>query len=166
MSVAFIPVATPEQVDTVAALARETWTHHYTPLIGAAQVAYMLERFQSAAALARQLAEGYAYYLIAEDGEPAGYLALVPDAAGERLMLSKIYVLAARQGRGLGRAAVAFAESRCRALGRHTLWLTVNKRNAGSLAFYERVGFARESSVVTDIGGGFVMDDYILAKRV
>jgi ribosomal protein S18 acetylase RimI-like enzyme len=81
-------------------------------------------------------------------------------------MLSKIYVLHDKQGLGLGREAVAFAARRCRELGRRVLWLTVNKRNARSIAFYERMGFVTESSVITDIGGGFVMDDYVMALRL
>lgn len=160
-----VRVRSDEELGRVAELARETWTRHYTPIIGAGQVEYMLEKFQSVAAIARQIAEGYEYYLMVAGGACCGYFALVPDEAGERLMLSKIYVLADKQGLGLGREAVAFAVRRCRELGRRALWLTVNKRNARSIAFYERVGFVTESSVVTDIGGGFVMDDYVMALR-
>ena len=70
------------------------------------------------------------------------------------------------QGRGLGRSVIAFAEKRCAEAGQRTLWLTVNKNNVGSIAFCERLGYEKETVVVSDIGGGFVMDDYIMAKRV
>ena len=150
-----------EQIAAVAALARETWTQHYVPLIGAAQVDYMLEKFQSAEAIARQIAaEGYEYYL----APGAGYLALVPDPATKRILLSKIYVRAERRGTGLGRVLVEFAETRAAELGAAELWLTVNKRNAGSIAFYERMGFRKTEALATDIGGGFVMDDWRMAK--
>jgi len=46
------------------------------------------------------------------------------------------------------------------------LWLTVNKDNADSIAFYRRVGFRIAGSSVMDIGGGFVMDDYRMVKGV
>ena len=49
-------VRTPAQIAAVAALARETWTRHYVPIIGVAQVEYMLEKFQSEEAIARQIA--------------------------------------------------------------------------------------------------------------
>lgn len=153
----------PEQIAAVAALAREIWTAHYTPLIGAAQVEYMLEKFQSEEAIARQIAaESYEYYL----APGAGYLALVPDREKNRVLLSKIYVRADRRGAGLGRALAAFAEERAAELGGRELWLTVNKHNAGSIAFYERMGFRKTDPVVTDIGGGFVMDDWRMAKTV
>ena len=152
-----------EQIAAVAALAREIWTEHYVPIIGAAQVEYMLGRFQSEAAIARQIAaEGYEYHLAPE----AGYLALVPDLARKSVLLSKIYVQAGVRGTGLGRGLMAFAEARCAELGCTELWLTVNRNNAGSIAFYERMGFRKTQELVTDIGGGFAMDDWRMAKRM
>ena len=156
-----IRVENREQIAAVAALARETWTQHYVPIIGAAQVEYMLAKFQSAEAIARQITtEGYEYYW----APGAGYLALVPDPVRKSVMLSKIYVLADRRGTGVGRAMVAFAEKRAAELGGAELWLTVNKHNAGSIAFYEKTGFRKTEALVTDIGGGFVMDDWRMAK--
>mgnify|MGYP001146777304 CR=1 FL=1 len=152
-----------EQIAAVAALAREIWMRHYVPIIGAAQVEYMLEKFQSAEAIARQIAEeGCEYYLVPD----AGYLALVPDRAENRMLLSKIYVREEMRGTGLGRAMVEFAEKRCAELGCGRLWLTVNRNNAGSIAFYERMGFRKARMAVTDIGGGFVMDDWWMEKAV
>ena len=154
-------VERPDQIAAVAALARETWTQHYVPIIGAAQVEYMLAKFQSTEAIARQIAaEGYEYYL----APGAGYLALVPDPAKKSLLLSKIYVKAAARGTGLGRALAEFAERRCSELGCNELWLTVNRNNLGSIAFYERMGFRKTQTLVTDIGGGYVMDDWRMAK--
>ena len=161
-SLVLVRVESREQIAAVAALARETWTQHYTPLIGAEQVAYMLERFQSAEAIAQQIeTEGYEYYL-----EPdAGYLALVPDLAARRVLLSKIYVREDRRRTGLGRTMVEWAQTRSAQLGCRELWLTVNQHNTGSIAFYERMGFTKTGPLVTDIGGGFVMDDWRMAKN-
>ncbi len=156
-------VENPKQVAEVAALAKEIWTQHYVPIIGAAQVEYMLEKFQSAEAIERQIAaEGCEYDL----APGAGYLALDPDLEKKSVLLSKIYVREARRGTGLGRAMVEFAEKRCVELGCRELWLTVNKNNAGSIAFYERMGFHKTREVVTDIGGGFAMDDWWMAKSI
>jgi GNAT superfamily N-acetyltransferase len=154
-------VRSPGQIAAVAALARDIWTEHYVPIIGAAQVAYMLAKFQSEEAIARQLAaEGYEYHL----ASGAGYLALVPDLDKKSALLSKIYVKKERRGTGLGRALLDFAETRSAELGCGELWLTVNRHNAGSIAFYERRGFRKTNDLVTDIGAGFVMDDWRMAK--
>ena len=120
------------------------------------------ERFQSAEAIARQIAkEGCEYYL----APGAGYFALAPDREAGRVLLSKIYVREDRRGTGLGRAMAERAEARCAELGCRELWLTVNKHNTGSIAFYERMGFRKTGALVTDIGHGFVMDDWRMAKR-
>ena len=44
--------------------------------------------------------------------------------------------------------------------------LSVNKHNTRAIAAYRRNGFVIAESVVTDIGGGFVMDDYVMAKNL
>jgi ribosomal protein S18 acetylase RimI-like enzyme len=44
------------------------------------------------------------------------------------------------------------------------LILSVNKRNTKAITAYQRNGFVIADSVVTDIGDGFVMDDYIMTK--
>ena len=156
-------VKSEEQIAAVAALARETWTQHYVPIIGAAQVEYMLARFQSTEAIARQMAkDGYEYYL----APGAGYCALVPDTAKASMLLSKIYVCEALRGTGLGRAMVEFAVARSVDLECGELWLTVNIHNVRSIAFYERMGFRKTNRLVTDIGGGFAMDDWRMAKVV
>ena len=48
--IAFVPVETPEQISELCSLAAEIWRQHFTPIIGADQVEYMLEKFQSPAA--------------------------------------------------------------------------------------------------------------------
>lgn len=151
-------------IDEVAALARAIWPRHYAAIIGEAQTAYMLEQFQSPAAIRRQLADGFLYFLAGTPGAPAdGYCALVA-GRDRRLLLSKLYVREEARRRGLGRAMVAFAERRGQALGLRELWLTVNRRNADSIAFYDRAGFTVAGTQRQEIGGGFVMDDYVLGK--
>jgi ribosomal protein S18 acetylase RimI-like enzyme len=82
------------------------------------------------------------------------------------MLISKVYILPSHQGRGLGKEVIAFAEQRCGELGLHMLWLKVNKRNANSIAFYRAQGFEIEASLVSDIGKGYVMDDYKMIKRL
>ena len=44
--------------------------------------------------------------------------------------------------------------------------LAVNKHNSGAIHAYRRKGFVMEESVTVDIGGGFIMDDYIMRKKL
>ncbi len=159
-------VNTSADIDAVATLARAIWIQHYVPIIGRAQTDYMLDKFQSAPAIARQIADGYQYYVAWVDGVAAGYFAIVPNPEEHSALLSKIYVTKERRGTGLGKAIVAFVEARCVEMGLRELWLTVNRNNSDSIAFYTRVGFAVSGTVVQDIGSGFVMDDYRMTKAL
>jgi ribosomal protein S18 acetylase RimI-like enzyme len=57
-------------------------------------------------------------------------------------------------------------EDRARALGCRTLMLTVNKLNTDSVAVYRKAGFTVREEAVFDIGNGYVMDDYVMEKRL
>ncbi|MDO8736025.1 MAG: GNAT family N-acetyltransferase [Thermoleophilia bacterium] len=160
-------VSGSSEIDAVAALAHEIWNQHFVSIIGQAQVDYMLHRFQSVSAITGQISSGYIYYTITDGGHIVGYFALapVPDGSGEA-QLSKLYVRKNLQGRGLGRAALEFAEGLCHQMGVRKLWLTVNRHNSSTIDFYWRMGFSIEADVVQDIGGGFEMDDYRMAKAI
>jgi len=155
-------VHSPKQLQRVETLAREIWAEHYTPIIGRAQVAYMLETFQNSKAMAQQLGEGYLYYLLREGEEDIGYMAV--KAEGERLFLSKLYVKASHRGRGHGKAAVAFLSEMAEKEGLQTIELTVNRHNTDSISAYERLGFVNKGAIEQPIGEGFVMDDYKMEK--
>ena len=158
-----LPVKTREQAVATAELARRIWTEHYTPIIGAAQVDYMLARFQNPDRIWDDIRfNGYQYDLLAVDGELAGYMAARPDDDGNSCFLSKLYVDRAFRRQGLARLLLDTLIERCKKDGRQRIWLTVNKQNAGSIAAYGKLGFRQADSVVTDIGGGYVMDDYVL----
>jgi ribosomal protein S18 acetylase RimI-like enzyme len=53
-----------------------------------------------------------------------------------------------------------------RSRGCSRLVLAVNKRNRSAIAAYLKHGFRIANAVTKDIGGGFVMDDYIMVKPV
>ena len=75
----FEPVVSPGQVETVAALAAEIWREHYEGILSPDQIEYMVEQFQSASAVDRQIMEeGYRYWLIKADGQEAGYYGACP----------------------------------------------------------------------------------------
>lgn len=148
----------------IAGLADTIWREHYIPIIGKPQVEYMLHRFQSAAAIAKQVAGGMAYYLIRSGGIPVGYLAF--EKRGEELFLSKIYLLRPYRGQGLGREAMDFVTREALEMGCSRIALTVNKNNDLSIKAYQGMGFQTEGSLVADIGGGFVMDDFRMTREI
>lgn len=159
-------VETDDEIAAVVRVAREVWREHYAAIVGLAQVDYMLDKFQSAAAIRDQLDHGFDYYRIVADGVDAGYVAFVPDAEPGVLFLSKIYVASACRGRGLGAQALALVEASCRERGCRVIRLTVNRHNGTAIAWYASKGFVNVRALVQDIGGGFVMDDFVMEKGV
>lgn len=145
-------------VKILAALADEIWRQHFTPIIGEGQVAYMLDKFQDAEAMAAQMADGYIYIILYVDGVASGYCACRREE--ERLFLSKLYVRQSCRGKGLGRRL--FDEACACGGGLRAVYLTVNKHNDHTIAAYKKMGFVVVDSVVNDIGNGYVMDDYIM----
>lgn len=149
------------QIET---LAREIWEEHYTPIIGAKQVAYMLDKFQSAKAMQEQLKEGCEYFMIRDGESMIGYLAFKEGTEG--LFLSKVYVHSSARGKGLGKAAIEFVKAEVQNRGLSHIRLTVNKYNHNSIAAYLKMGFVKTRELVMDIGEGYVMDDYEMTLTV
>jgi ribosomal protein S18 acetylase RimI-like enzyme len=161
-----IPVIALEQFEQVAALADDIWREHYIPIVGKAQIDYMLDKFQSVAAVRDQVAAGGLYFLLVADGRPCGYFGVFPEPDHQRMFLSKFYVHKDCRGKGYARRALDFIEELSREQGLDRIALTVNKHNETSIAIYHRLGFETVGEVVTDIGHGFVMDDYRLEKTL
>lgn len=161
----FIPVTTPQHISLCERLAYDIWQEHYVPIIGTKQVNYMLENFQTAEAIGKQIVEEqYAYFLIKLEDIYIGYFSLRTDAADKSLFLSKIYLLEGQRGRGLGRQTFDYIQQVAAESGCERIHLTVNKNNTKTIAFYEACGFENTGSVVQDIGEGFVMDDFRMEK--
>jgi GNAT superfamily N-acetyltransferase len=165
MTLEILPAREAAQLREIEVLADEIWREHYTPLIGAAQVEYMLAKFQSLPAMEAQIRDGYQYFLVRRDGQLLGYIAVQPQPAGRLLFISKFYLHKNARGTGTGRACMEFIERLARQRGLDRLWLTVNKGNP-AVKVYERLGFSIARPIVMDIGGGFVMDDYRMEKSL
>lgn len=52
------------------------------------------------------------------------------------MKLGQLYVLESHRGTRLRRFMLGYVEGRACELGRRALWLQVNKRNTGAIAFY------------------------------
>lgn len=156
------PAKTKKTYKIIAGLAELIWTEHYTPIIGEQQVAYMLEKFQSAIAIEDQVANGVLYYLISFQDKPVGYFSVSREE--DFLFLSKLYVLRSARAKGLGRAAISYMEDLAKDFDLQRIRLTVNKFNTNSIKAYEKMEFLNVDAIVQDIGNGFVMDDYVLEK--
>lgn len=181
---------TEQELNDAAALAKEIWTEHYTPLIGAPQTEYMIAVFQSADRIKKDIAEkNYSYFAVYPENKTSeehsenskrqvAYLALQPDERG--VFVSKIYVKKEYRRQGIAKMLIDFslnfAKEKIKEMDsifnaskfnaskyqRPCLWLTVNKGNSGSIEFYKKIGFTIDREAVTDIGHDFYMNDYVM----
>lgn len=155
-----MPVTNMELVYSVYAVADAIWHQHYDPIIGEEQVDYMVEKFLSPDAVAEQINSGYEYFLYSYDYTFAGFAAILEK--DDELFLSKLYVDEEFRGKGIGKYMFQKFVEICKMRNLKKIWLTCNRNNAGALAFYEHIGFSKVREEVTDIGEGYVMDDFIL----
>ena len=73
------------------------------------------------------------------DGAIAGLIVLLP--APDHLLLDNVAVHPERQGGGIGRRLIAFAESEARRLGYRELRLYTHETMTENIALYRRLGF-------------------------
>ena len=147
-------------------MAERTWRKSYAAILSPAQMDYMLTRMYALDVIAREIADGVIWELAVHDEAPIGFHACAFDSADQSLKLHKLYVLPAAQGMGFGKALLARVRALAGTLGARKVWLQVNKNNASAIRAYERAGYCVERAAVFDIGGGFVMDDFIMALAI
>lgn len=158
-----VEVRAAERADTAGliAQARTIWYAHYPAIITPAQIEYMLQQRYRTEVIEAELQRSDVWWELATvQGSAVGFSSCLLTAARAEMKLDKLYVLPERQGEGVGRALLESVRTRARRLGCTRLVLAVNKRNASAIAAYRSWGFRIEDSMVNDIGGGFVMDDY------
>ncbi len=158
--------ATLEDIPSLRSMAERIWRAYYPGILSAAQIDYMLALMYGAEPLEAGFRQGVEYEWILLDGGGAGYMATERSEPARCLRLHKLYVLPEFHGMGLGRAGLSHAAATAAFYGLPAVELNVNKGNARAMRAYERAGFKIVASVVNDIGGGFVMDDYVMRREL
>jgi len=156
-----------DELPEVQRLAGVIWRAHYPGIVTPAQIDYMLE-----SGYALSVLEGFldgndrGLELASVDGRLAGFAAWYVTEERVTAKLEKLYVVQALQRRGLGGRLIGRIADLARDAGASILVLNVNKNNVQAIRAYEKHGFAIHEAVVVDIGGGFVMDDYVMAMAL
>jgi diamine N-acetyltransferase len=172
--------ATEADLPAISELAGFIWRACYPGIITHAQIDFMLARMYAPDLMREEIrSQGIRYDVMSVGGKMVGFASYGPSEAGTprcgvrtaqravpTFKLHKLYLLPELHGRGLGSRLLQHGEREVRRLGAQRLILAVNKRNSKAIATYQRNGFVIAESVVTDIGGGFVMDDFVMAKEL
>jgi len=157
-------VLSAPQITAVEKLAYEIWNEYYPPIIGHDQVDYMLETFQTAKAILKQIQQGCRYFILKENETLLGYMAVEKQDCC--VFLSKLYVLKDARKKGYAKEALLFLKEYAKEEGLISISLTVNIHNYIAINTYQKLGFTKQGSIIQEIGNGFIMDDYKMEKPV
>lgn len=155
------------ELPVIQRLAHEIWHRCYPGIISVKQIEYMLSIWYQPSAMAREMEVRDAWFALieAETLGPVGYLSFerYPDDVA---FINKLYIHPDMQGRGVGAAALDWIAQRALEMCCPRLRLRVNRANALAIRAYQRAGFVFMEDVCSDIGSGFVMDDYLMEKKL
>jgi ribosomal protein S18 acetylase RimI-like enzyme len=152
-------------IKIIQELAVLIWYECYKDVIMDSQIQYMLENIQNESAIRYQLNDNYKYYLIVNKNKNIGYFSC-KKTGDEQMFLSKIYVQREFRKQGIGSKIIQFIENHSKKNNISKINLRVNKNNAQAIQFYETIGFIKIGEIQTDIGGDYIMDDYIYEKCI
>lgn len=154
---------TPPDVPAISALAREIWQASYPGIITQEQIDFMLEQRYGHERLYDDLEDLHKWLDQAFfEGRRIGF-AFSEIYKGE-FKLDKLYIHPDAQRQGVGGQLIGHVTERARREGYPCVILQVNKRNTKAINSYRKYGFEVRTSTVDDIGGGYVMDDYVMEK--
>jgi RimJ/RimL family protein N-acetyltransferase len=156
----------PDEIPRLQEIAQSVWRAYYPRILSARQIEYMLEMMYSTAALQDDFQSGVIYTWIRLSERNLGFIGCEPSRTAQCLRLHKLYLLPEAHGQGYGQAALQWVVDLAKSLGLPAVELNVNKRNEQAIKAYERAGFRTVTSVVKHIGGGYVMDDFVMRREV
>lgn len=151
-------------IPLIRKMADVAFRHTYGPILTPQQIDYMMDWMYSEESLRRQMTgEQNAFFLY----EGKGYVSIRPDGEADgvsRFHLEKLYVLPQYQGQGIGKFLLEAAVGHARTLagGDVRVELNVNRHNP-AVGFYRKMGFTIDHDVDNPIGGGYFMNDHIMA---
>ena len=155
-------------IEALIELAGIIWRHHYPGMVSMAQIEYMLaERYTPGNIRAQMQRDGAWWDKALAGRRMIGFVqyALAEQDTGV-MKLNQIYVHQDCQRQGHGGRMLAHVEEQARQRGCGAVRLNVNRHNVKSIAAYRKNGYETIETAVVDIGGGFVMDDFVMEKTL
>lgn len=148
------------QIPLLQQLATKIWTDNYSQMISKEQLAYMLNLMYNTSLLTKEInSSQYIWNFITWNHKEIGYFCCKREE--EKLFLSKLYLDISVQGKGIAQQTLSHIKQISQQENFPCIYLTVNKTNQKGIKAYEKFGFKKTKSMTSEIGNGFVMDDFI-----
>ncbi len=161
-----ISIASESQLGIIQNLAKAIWPDAYGGILSKAQLDYMMEMMYSNDSLRSQLLSNNVFLLAEIENKIVGFASYELNYQNSSATkIHKLYVLPEIQGKGVGKAFMQYIQNTALKQANSALILNVNKYNKAK-DFYLQNGFEIVESVVVQIGKGYVMDDYIMKKKI
>ena len=160
-----ITKASVDDIPYIQHIAHVTLPLVYGPIVGEAQLAYMLNLIYGTSSLERQMEEGSTFLLVKENNEPNAFAAYFLKSSNI-YKLDKLYALPNQQGKGLGKMLINYIIDEIRPLGATALHLNVNRWNTKAQSFYEHLNFKIIEQQDIPIGAGYFMNDYVMELKL
>jgi diamine N-acetyltransferase len=146
----------------IKALAEVVWKPTFSDILPQDRLDYLFDFMYHEDKLTQQLKDNqHHFYLLNDATRDVGYAQLV--VKNPEVKLEKIYLLQDVQGKGYGLYLLNFLIGVAKQMGCKRMQLQVNRGNTKAVDFYKRFGFKIDRSEDFDVGGGHVMDDYVMS---
>ena len=160
MQAIVIPPVTPDDLETLQTLSRETFYEAFAKDNNEADMQKYLEESFNSEKLTVDLNDPASFFFIAWDNnDPVGYLKLNTGDAQTELKdddtsveIERIYVKSAYQGKKIGQLLYDKAEEIGREQKRKYIWLAVWEHNLKAMAFYKKNGFEKFGEHIFKLG--------------
>ncbi len=163
-----IKKAGKEDWQKIRNIAFDTWPVTYGSLMPMEQVQYLLENCFDKPTIHGQMTENGHVYLIAEsEGIPVGFTSYeIHFRVQPRLMIHKLYVSPVFQGNGIGLHLLETLTGIAIKNHQTALCLKVFHLNHKAIRFYERYGFVKTGTEMTDPGNSFILEDLVMIREI
>ena len=159
-------VATNSQLEIIQDLAKAIWPDAYGAILSQEQLEYMMEMMYSLDSLENQLKNNTVFLLAKEENDFIGFASYELNFQNSnKTKIHKLYILPTIQGKGVGKNLILHIQEIAKKNSNAALILNVNKYNKAK-DFYLHNQFEIADSLVVDIGNGYVMDDFVMVKKI
>lgn len=159
--------ATVQDFNSIESIAHKTWPSAYGQILSQEQMKYMLALFYSQEKLKEDLEKSrHCFVIVKEDDKVVGFASYEHDYNNEKATkIHKLYLLPKTQGKGIGQKLIEYICNSALKKESEILLLNVNRFNK-ALRFYQKIGFSIIREVNIDIGQGYLMEDYVMEKKL
>jgi GNAT superfamily N-acetyltransferase len=159
-------VVAKSQLEIIQDLAKAIWPDTYGAILSKEQLEFMMEMMYSLDSLENQLKNNNVFLLVKEENEFLGFASYELNFNNSnKTKIHKLYILPTIQGKGVGKNLIFYIQEIAKKGNNSALILNVNKYNKAK-DFYLHNQFEITDSLVVDIGNGYVMDDFVMEKKI